>query len=403
MPSRRRVLSRVVAIKENACKTEVLRRADSVSERGRSPAALARLEKHRFLHSSAQLLVLDRRRDRGGLAPPARASARAAPAGRASGSWPGSGPGREADARNAEPPGDLGRAVAELERPDRVGRAHVQGPVARDPRRPGVARDRGADRLRPALDDLARGPACGPKRASSARTCSDSLSRSHLHDCAGSTGSALRCVAVITTCPMLATRSASTRRRRESSSESTSSSSSSGAAAAARPRRAAARAARAAARPASRSSAGRGRPTAIRTSSRCGPRPGRAAREVGVEPRLERGRGRRLAVVAERRARKPELAARAPRSPARARRSRPRRAADELRAERGDALRPRRERRAVGEPELHAPQRGVPLRERRGVVLRQAGAGGLEPAEHAVEVRAPRGRARPSRPPAGRA
>ena len=149
--------------------------------------------------------------------------------GRSAGS--GSGPGANRTAGDAEARGDLGRAVAELERPDRVrGVDHVQRPVAGDPRRPGVPRDR-RRRRRPASARRGRPrPACGPKRDELARGPSQpSLSRGHLHHLAGSTGKRERCVAVITACSSVG--DAARRARRgggASSSESTSSSSRSG-------------------------------------------------------------------------------------------------------------------------------------------------------------------------------
>ena len=74
------------------------------------------------------------------------------------------------------------------------------------------------------------------------------------------------------------------------------------------------------------------------------PEPGRAALEVRVEPGLERVRGRRLAVVAERRRRQPELARTLGEARLRARPARRRRASTSSRAELSEALRPRRER-----------------------------------------------------------
>ncbi len=133
-------------------------------------------------------------------------------------------------------------------------------------------------------------------------------------------------------------------------------------------------------------------PLATRTSSRCGPEPGRAAVDVLREPRLERldasaaprrSRGARPAGRARPRAR---------RTPAASVSSVDAAELDERRAERGDALRPRLERRAVRQARLHPAKRGVPLRERREVLLRRTGTSREDAAEHAVEVRAARGR-----------
>ena len=60
----------------------------------------------------------------------------------------------EAQLRHAEQLGHLGGTLPELERPHRIGRVHLHRPVPRDARRPRVARDRGADDVRPALDEL---------------------------------------------------------------------------------------------------------------------------------------------------------------------------------------------------------------------------------------------------------
>ena len=197
--------------------------------------------------------------------------------------------------------------MAELEGPDRVGCAHVQRAVAGDARGPGIAGDRLADRLGPARDQARRGrPAdrSATARAGRAQTACPGVTST---TCAGSIGSAPRCVAVITACSIVAIRSASTRRRRESSSERTSSSSKSGA-------------------------DGSSSASASRSASsdrRCSPwepnrrrsRPAgadphvvemrpetrRAAGEVAAEAGLERGRGRRIALVAQGRGLEAEL------------------------------------------------------------------------------------------------
>ncbi len=312
--------------------------------------------------------------------------------------------GREADARQ--------RRAARRSRP-RGGRARTPRP-SRPCSRGACRRGRSAPATRCARSPAptASGqrattsarPACGPKRESSARTCSDSLSRGHLHDlgrldrqraslrrgdhdllhardAVGEHAAAARVE--------LREHVVEEQQRR--------------ATAAARPRRAGARAARAAARPASRSSAGRGRRR--RSARRRGAARGPSSRARGrrrAAPRApRRSAARRRSRASRRRGRAPPPRAAKPgASAAIASRAR---SSTSCAPSLGDALRPRRERVAVGEPELHAPKRGVALRERGRVVLRQAGARGLEPAEHAVEVRAARRRARPSPPRAGRA
>jgi hypothetical protein len=64
------------------------------------------------------------------------------------------GPGCEPDLRNAEPGGDLSTAMAELERPDRIGGRDVQRAVARNSRGPGIACDRIAGYFGPPLDEI---------------------------------------------------------------------------------------------------------------------------------------------------------------------------------------------------------------------------------------------------------
>ena len=187
-------------------------------------------------------------------------------------------PGREAEprhvaARRAQALGHLGRALAELERPDRVGGVHLHGAVARDARRPCVARDRSADDLRPALDELghaglrAEAAQLGadlaterihapPRRVARARSAARRVRRSdhrlaHARD-------ALRENAAPAEVELREHVVEQQQRRRRQR---------------APPRRAAARARRAAARPASRTGAGRGRRSRSSTSSRCGPSP----------------------------------------------------------------------------------------------------------------------------------
>ncbi len=132
------------------------------------------------------------------------------------------------------------------------------------------------------------------------------------------------------------------------------------AARAARPRRAGARARPAAARPAIRSREARGRRRSTR-SSRCGPRPVVPRIDVGVQAALERLDRRRVAFVGEPAARKPEPRQVLAEPGLERRRGRAARL-DQLRPERRDALRPRRD--------------GVPRRERRAGragALRSAG------------------------------
>ena len=187
-------------------------------------------------------------------------------------------------------------------------------------------------------------------------------------------------------------RSASTRRRPRSSSESTSSRSSSGgdgsrAASASSSERTARRCSPC--EPKLRRSRS---PLAISTSSRCGPSPVAPRSTSRGEARLERLERRRGSGVAEPCVLEAELACalrelrgeRVERCAARC---------DEVGPERGDLLGPRCERCAIGLPELHTPQRGVPLGERREILLGDVGPGREEPSESAVEVRTPRSRA----------
>ena len=199
---------------------------------GRSDRVPCEAQTDRFLHTFAQLFVGDRGGDR---AARARSSSRRRLERRSATALrrrlDGSGPGAKRTARRRRAASAISaRALAELERPDRVGRVHVQRPVAGDARRPRVARDRGADRRRPALDELGQARPAG--RSARARRGSRYRAGSMAPPPrAGRARPAARdaCVAVITVWPMPATRAASTRRRPGSSSESTSSSSSSGA------------------------------------------------------------------------------------------------------------------------------------------------------------------------------
>ena len=128
--------------------------------------------------------------------------------------------------------------LRELEGPGRRARRDVQRAVARDARRPGVARDLLAHRRRPgARRSSADARRLGPKRrelAAGRSSPSRSITRPrrpgrHLESCAGSSGSASRAGRRDERLPARrGSARASAARRRASSSESTSSSSSSG-------------------------------------------------------------------------------------------------------------------------------------------------------------------------------
>ena len=136
--------------------------------------------------------------------------------------------------------------------------------------------------------------------------------------------------------------------------------------------------------------------------------------EVRAEARRARARGRGRAArrAAPRSAARPRTRAR--RRRARAHRPLARSAAsssverlaargDQLRAELGDLLRPRRNRVARREAGRDAAERGVPLRDRGAVLRRQPRARREQPPERAVEVRAAhRGPALDDREPVGR-
>ena len=288
----------------------------------------------------------------------------------------------------------------------RGARRDVQLAVAGQPRRPRVAGDLLAHRLRPGRT-IAVIPSAGPKRDElPLDVAADPL---RLHDATrarpgststswfGSNGSADAPVAVTSVWPAAAQPlgegaapalvelredvvEQEERRRGPRSS-------------AAPPRRAGARARRAAARPASRSGAGRAPPAAIPTSSRCGPSPVVPRSRSRVEPGLERLARRRLGVVAELGAGQAELAG----------------ALGEGGHERGDRLAraPRRAPpRAPRPARVHGAtaSRDGELRRstRRSAAFRcasaapySAGSAGPrreKPAEHAVEVGAARGR-----------
>ena len=294
---------------------------------------------------------------------------------------------RELDLRHAEALGDLRRAVAELERPDRVGGVHVHGAVTCDARGPRVAGDRGADRGRPAVDELRHAGLRPVPRELAADVVSERIQLPPPRVARASIGSAVACVVVITVCPIPATRSASTRRRTGSSSDRTSSSKRSGgagssSASASRSERTARRCSPC--EPKWRRSRS---PLAISTSSRCGPRPVDAAFDVARQTRVELLLGRCGAGVRESRRRQPEL----PRAFGERRCEHGQRSGpflDELGRQPRERSRPRCERGGVGVPELHASQRGVPLRKRREVRLRNVGTCREEAAERTVEVRA---------------
>jgi hypothetical protein len=118
---------------------------------------------------------------------------------------------------------------------------------------------------------------------------------------------------------------------------------------------------------------------------------GRPALQVARESRVEVCDGGRLRVVGEPRFLEQKLA----RAGGEAGREELQGLApmpNELRAEGCDLLGPRLEGVPAREPELHAAERCVALRERREVVLGHRGTGREEPAESAVEVRAACGR-----------
>ena len=126
--------------------------APKVYQTGRSRRSLREAQSDRFLHTFAQLFVADRGGQRAGpflllrgglerrlgrLFVGLRERSRSEP-----------------KPRHAEALRDLPGLLPELERPHRIGRVHVDGAVLRDPRRPGVSRDRLAHRRGPALEQL---------------------------------------------------------------------------------------------------------------------------------------------------------------------------------------------------------------------------------------------------------
>ena len=140
--------------------------------------------------------------------------------------------------RVCEARSDLGSSWRELEGPRRGAGRDVQRAVPREPRRPGVARDRLAHRARASAATTAAIPAGGAEarelRSTSAPIGSTMRvtrrsGRSTSTTWAGSAGGAPRPVAVMSVCPPRPERARRALRRRVvSSSESTSSSSSSG-------------------------------------------------------------------------------------------------------------------------------------------------------------------------------
>ena len=234
------------------------------------------------------------------------ASARAA--GRAgSSSASGSGPGANRTPGNAEPLGDLAGLVAELERPDRVGRVHVHRAVLRDPRRPGVPGDRLPDRRRPALEQLGHAGLRAEAGELAADLSTERFQVPPPRPAPAPVGSADACVAVIIACPIPEIRSASTCRRPRSSSESTSSRRRSGGSGSSS---ASARSSESTARRCSPCEPNWRRsrsPLAIEDVVEVRPEPGRAAVDVLRKTRFEHFERRRLGVVAEPRGRQAEL------------------------------------------------------------------------------------------------
>ena len=232
------------------------------------------------------------------------------------------------------------RELLELEGPRRRARVHVQRAVARDARRPRVPRDLLADRGRPRLGEPRRSrPAGRSARAPSRTAVTRARSRLHLDELRRLDGQrrALR---------RGHDRLAHVRDERQrarggapgSSSERTSSSSRSGGAS----RRAASSFASASSsastvrrcspcEPKPRRSRS---PASSRTSCRCGPTLGGRALDVALEPRLELGDGRRLALVDERRLRQARARRRSRGSRARAPRASSSASGNELGAER---------------------------------------------------------------------
>ena len=260
---------------------------------GRVAAPLCEAQTDRFLHTFAQLFVSRSWRR---LRRARSSSCGEASIARRNGLLVGrrQRPGSEAQARDVAARARRrsaisARALAELERPDRVGGVHVHGAVACDARRPRVARDRGADDVRPALDELGHARPAGRSGASSARISLPSGSMLHLHELRGLDRQRRRVRRGDHRLPHARDalgqharggRGRAPRARRRAAGAAAS--------AAAPPRRAAARARRAAARPASRTGAGRGRRS--RPARRRGAGRARSCRARGRARGAPRGR-----------------------------------------------------------------------------------------------------------------
>ena len=194
---------------------------------GRSRRPSREAQSDRFLHTFAQLFVVDRRPPaRGPLVVLRRRLERGSRtrSSAASGSGPGAKrsfatPSRSAISCARWPSSNAHTESAVL---------HVHGAVPRDARGPRVARDRRADRRRPALEQLRHAGLRAEARELARGSSLPSRSRLHLHDLRRLDRQRGRVRRRDHRLSLPARRSASTRRRPGSSSESTSSSSSSG-------------------------------------------------------------------------------------------------------------------------------------------------------------------------------
>ncbi len=277
---------------------------------------------------------------------------------------------------------------------------NVQRPVAGETRRPRVARDLGTDGVGPDADDRSHARRRAEAAAARARRRGRRASSGRPHhpgdtssSCAGVDGKRRRLRRGDERLPGVehalgqdpaAVRDRAPRARRPAAAAGRSR----GDRRSAPPRRAAAQAPSAAARPASRSCGDRGGRWQGTTSSRCGPRPvvprsrsrsRRASSAVG---------GRRIALVDHPRLRETELVGAFRKRRARASAITSLRDSTSCAAERRDLLGPRRQRIARREARGNTTQGGVPLRNGSGVVDRQRRARRRETAERAVEVRA---------------
>src|SRR5439155_11506354 len=135
----------------NACKTRVLPGTRSVSDRLVGPPP-REAETDRFLHTFAQVFILDPGGDRASPLRVLRAHLERRPRRLLRGLRQR--PGSEADLRHTEGRGDLHGALAQLVGPHRIRRRDLNRAVLRDARRPRVARDRGPDGGRPAFNEL---------------------------------------------------------------------------------------------------------------------------------------------------------------------------------------------------------------------------------------------------------